>query len=306
MDNPIVVVLGPTASGKTRLAVKIASELNSEIISGDSRQVYRNMDIGTGKDYGEYRIGSSEIPFHLIDIVDAGSDYHLTAFMKDFYDAYALVRSKDKVPVFCGGSGLYMEAVLKKFVYAFVPVDFVAREKLNKLFTGELEDKLASLPKTAYLPLADTSTRKRLIRAIEITEYLHKNEFKFPTLPDLNPLVIGINPPIKERRENIRIRLINRLEAGMIEETEALLKTVPAEKLLRYGLEYNFVTRYLKGEMDKATLVSQLTIAIQQFAKRQMTYFRKMEKDGLKINWIENPEGEWEIVNERVKQFARA
>lgn len=284
----IIVLLGPTASGKTRLAAHVAALLDTEIISADSRQVYRNMNIGTGKDLDEYVVGNKQIPFHLIDLVDAGSDYHLNAYINDFKIAFESITSKNKTPLICGGTGLYINAVLNGFEYTGVPVDDKLRAELKSKALYELEEIFFKLNITSYHEVVDTSTQKRLIRGIEIATWLNSNKNKPATIPKLKPLILGLTSERESRRNRIEQRLKHRLQNGLIEEVQLLLKNgVTAEKLIFYGLEYKFVIQYLQKEIAYDYLVEHLTIAIQQFAKRQMTYFRKMEREGLKINWID-------------------
>ncbi|PKK38268.1 tRNA (adenosine(37)-N6)-dimethylallyltransferase MiaA [Siphonobacter sp. SORGH_AS_0500] len=278
-----LVILGPTASGKTRLAVQLAKEFNAEIISVDSRQVYRDMTIGTGKDLSEYE----NIPYHLIDLVDAGTAYNLAEFQRDFREKFIEIKDRQKRPVLCGGTGLYLEAVLKNHQYTTIPNDFKLRTELDTLTDEELQSRFSRLH-SAFHAVADLSTRKRTIRAIEIAEYLQNNALEARPELTLNPLVMGLNPPVEIRRDRITKRLRERLENGMIEEVEALLnRGIPANRLMYYGLEYKFITEYLEGKWTYALLFERLNVAIHQYAKRQMTFFRKMERDGLTIHWLE-------------------
>lgn len=285
--KPIIVILGPTASGKTRLAVRLAAALKTEIISADSRQVFKEMNLGTGKDYTEYNYAGRQIPVHLIDLIEPGDDFHLTAFMEHFYRVYAEVEQRNRVPILCGGSGLYLEAVLKGFAFAFVPVDRERRKQWETKSKTELEEIFHALPETPFRKHADTSTHKRLIRGIEISEYLIQNPDYEKILPAFKPVVFGLNPPVSERRKRIEIRLKDRLSAGLVEEVQQLRLKISDEKLMRYGLEYKLITQYLRGDFGYDEMVRLLTIAIQQFAKRQMTYFRKLERDGCKIHWVD-------------------
>jgi len=285
----LIVILGPTASGKTNLAVQLAHKIDGEIISVDSRQVYRGMDIGTGKDLNEYCVENQQIPYHLIDIVNAGESYNLFQFQIDFHKALDDILSRNKTPILCGGSGLYLEAVLKGHQFTAIPNNETLREKLESYEVLDLL-KLYKSFDTDFQKVADVSSQKRLIRAIEISEYLTENkDFKLPNFPELPPTIIyGLNPEIELRRQKISNRLKERFENRMIDEVKKLLENnIPAEKLVFYGLEYKYITEYLLGDYDFETMFSKLEIAIHQFAKRQMTFFRKMEKDGLKINWID-------------------
>lgn len=287
MQYELITILGPTASGKTRMAVQLAAQLDAEIISADSRQVYRGMNLGTGKDLEEYRIGDIEVPYHLIDIVNAGDSYHIFQFQKDFQKVFNDIRDRGKIAILCGGSGLYLEAVLRGFQYTAVPIDEELRAVLLPLSQEELLKRFGSL--SSFVPKADTSTHKRTIRAIEIGEYLKTHpEFELPQQQAINSIIFGLNPPLELRREKITTRLHQRLEHGMVEEVKALLSAgVSSDKLIFYGLEYKWITEYLQGTIDYQTMFDRLNVAIHQFAKRQMTYFRKMEKEGLIINWLE-------------------
>ncbi|WP_128547126.1 tRNA (adenosine(37)-N6)-dimethylallyltransferase MiaA [Larkinella soli] len=285
----IIVILGPTASGKTRLAVQVADRLGGEVVSVDSRQVYRDMDLGTGKDLDEYRIEDKTIPYHLINVVEAGADYHLYQYQQDFYGVLPGILERGRVPVVCGGTGLYLEAVLKGHQFTAIPIDETLRRDLESRSTEELQALFRENP-SAYTPLADTSTRKRLIRAIEIARHLARHPDTAPdrVFPLPETLVFGIDLPVEVRRERITRRLHDRLRNGLIEEVQGLLdRGIPAEKLIFYGLEYKFITQYLQGELDRPTMTARLETAIHQFAKRQMTFFRKMERDGLPIRWLD-------------------
>jgi tRNA dimethylallyltransferase len=287
--NKLIVILGPTASGKTHLATHLAHQINGEIISADSRQVYRGMDIGTGKDLGEYVVDNQAIPYHLIDILDAGEQYHIHLFQQDFQRVYQDIVARGKTPILCGGSGMYLEAVLKGYEFTAIPIDEDLRLNLLEKTTEELI-QIFQENHSKYNKKADISTRKRLIRAIEINQFLQQNPdfvIPLPNIPDF--IIFGLNPETESRRISITQRLKYRLEHGMIEEVKALIdKGISHEKLIFYGLEYKFITQYLTGEMSYEIMVERLNVAIHQFAKRQMTYFRKMERDGLKINWLSN------------------
>lgn len=281
-----IAVVGPTASGKTRRAVEIAREFKGEIISADSRQVYRNMSIGTGKDIEEY----SGINYHLIDIVDAGEKYNLHRFLSDFRTAYSDIESRGIMPVICGGSGMYVENALAGIILPEVPENPQLRTRLENRSLAELSEILASYK--ALHNTTDIDTPKRAIRAIEIQEYYinHPEECKCISTRTSNPLdclVIGIDIDRESRRERITARLHSRLEEGMIDEVRKLLDSgIKPDDLIYYGLEYKFVTLYLIGELSYDKMVNDLEIAIHQFAKRQMTWFRGMEKRGIKINWL--------------------
>jgi tRNA dimethylallyltransferase len=298
MNLPLIVILGPTASGKTHLATHLAHQIQGEIISADSRQVYRGMNIGTGKDLEEYRIDNQSIPYHLIDILEAGEQYHIHQFQQDFQKAFNDISSRNKPTILCGGSGMYLEAVLKGFEFTSIPIDENLREELEKKTYDELNlinagwvKPRVELPASVALAFnPDLSTKKRTIRAIEISQFLSQNpnyEIPKPNIP--NAIIFGLNPDTEIRRISITKRLHVRLQNGMIEEVKALIDSgISPDKLIFYGLEYKFVTQYLTGELDFETMVERLNVAIHQFAKRQMTYFRKMERDGLKINWLSN------------------
>ncbi len=276
-----VFIVGTTASGKTKLAVQLAYELNAEIISADSRQVYRGLDIGTGKDLNEYTFQGKKIPHHLIDVADVNDNFNLNAFLNCFVKSFQEIISKGKIPIVCGGTGLYFDAILKKHQFTSVPVNENLRKELEELSDEELQTKN---PK--FLP---ADTRKRLIRAIEIGRYLASNKIEEIIFPEINPMIIGIELSIDERRKKISERLKIRLENGLIDEVKHILDIgIPPKRLINLGLEYNFVTRYIQNELSYEEMFSQLEIAIFQFAKRQMTWFRKMEREGNKIHWVKD------------------
>lgn len=282
----LLVILGPTASGKTELAIEVAKRINGAIISADSRQVYRGMDIGTGKDIDRY----GAIPYHLIDIVDAGTSYHVAQYRADFNSALEAVRQQGKQPILCGGTGLYIQAVLQDFTYSAVPTDAVLRKSLDPLSIDALRQKLHDLPIPSGFK-SDTSTKKRLIRAIEIAEWCHHRPLPETDCPSVSAVLFGINPPVDIRRQRITKRLQQRLKTGLLEEVQRLLDGgIPPEKLMYYGLEYKYTTQYLLGMLDYDTYFARLNTEIHRFAKRQMTYFRKMEKDGLCIQWLDEDE----------------
>ena len=282
----LITILGPTASGKTNFAAALAAHLDTEIISADSRQVYRSMDIGTGKDLADYIVDGKEIPYHLIDICNPGDKYNVFEYQHDFHRVYTNISAKGKLPILCGGTGMYIEAVLKGYKLLDVPQNPVLRESLKSKTLSELEQILAS-----YKVLhnkTDVDSAQRAIRAIEIEEY-YKNE-----APDtneyepINSLIIGINIDRELRREKISHRLRARLEEGMVDEVKGIIDSgVKPEDLIYYELEYKFLTLYIIGELTYNEMVSQLEIAIHQFAKRQMTWFRGMERRGSTIHWID-------------------
>lgn len=245
------------------------------------------MNIGTGKDLDEYIVNNQPIPYHLIDNVEAGDSYNVHRFQQDFQQAFSDIQERGRTPIVCGGTGLYIEAVLKEHQFTAIPINENLRETLSHCSNEELVQKFNSTPST-YTPLADTSTRKRIIRAIEISTYLQSYPLSVIRYSPINYQIFGLNLPIEERRTRITRRLHERLQTGMIEEVKRLLEQgISAEKLIYYGLEYKFITEYLLGTLDYDTMVERLNIAIHQFAKRQMTFFRKMERDGLRINWMD-------------------
>lgn len=284
-DTPdLIVILGPTASGKTRLAVEVAKRIDGAIISADSRQVYRGMDLGTGKDLEIY----GDIPYFLIDIREAGDTYDVSQFRKNFHEALDGIRQQGKRPVLCGGTGLYIQSVLQRFDYSEVPVDIAQRNELETLEIDVLRDRLKQLPSPPGFN-ADTSTKKRLIRAIAICTWCQHHGLPSDGCAPIPAVLFGINPAVEVRRQRITDRLRVRIDQGLIEEVRELLqKGIPPERLVYYGLEYKYVTRYLLGELDYETFFARLNTEIHRFAKRQMTYFRKMEKDGLEIHWLAN------------------
>lgn len=284
--NPIITILGPTATGKTRLATLLAKDIGAEIISADSRQVYREMNIGTGKDIEEYKIGDITIPFHLIDIVNPGLEYNIFQYQQDAFKAINNIQSKKKQVILCGGSGMYIEALLKGYKLFPVPENQLLRKELEQSSETELISLLSSF--RSIHNITDTCEHSRLIRAIEIEyyyrEHLELSEFSRP----IPSFIFGLKGDRDIIRNKITLRLKYRFENGMIDEVENLLKIgVNPKQLIRYGLEYKFITLFLLNEMDYDTLFQKLNIAIHQFSKRQMTWFRKMERDGYKINWID-------------------
>jgi len=283
-SHPLLIILGATASGKTKLAIALAKTLETEIISADSRQVFKGMDIGTGKDLSEFY--EAKIPFHLIDIRAAGENYNVNSFKEDFYTAFTAITNKNKLPILCGGTGMYMHSLLQNHEFTAVPNNAKLRVALQGLTKEQLINKVKSYPEN-LIHHVDFSSSKRLIRAVEVADYLQNHTLEKIEQPSINPLVIGLVNDLQTRRAKISDRLVSRLEEGLIEEVEKLIENgVPTEMLTFYGLEYKFVASYLMKEIDYPTLQEKLTIAICQFAKRQMTFFRKMEKDGVKINWL--------------------
>lgn len=282
MNYELCTILGPTACGKTTLAVALAQHLHGEIISGDSRQVYRGMDLGTGKDLNEY----NGIPYHLIDIIDAGEKYNLFDFQHDFLQVYNEIKSRGVFPVFCGGSGLYLESILRSYRLFDVPQNEKLRQQLSNKSLPELTKILSSF-KTLH-NTTDVDTAKRAIRAIEIETYYQNISKEARSFPSINSLNIGVDIPRDLRRQRITERLRQRLADGMVDEINSLInKGVSPESLIYYGLEYKFITQYIIGQLTYDEMFSQLEIAIHQFAKRQMTWFRGMERRGIKIHWID-------------------
>lgn len=287
----MITILGPTASGKTSIAAALAADMGTEIISADSRQVYRDMDIGTGKDLADYTIGGRQIPYHLIDIAEPGSKYNVFEYQRDFLAAYEDITSRGLIPILCGGTGLYIEAVLKGYRLMPVPENPRLRNELAGKSLEELTNMLIELKSVTGSCMhnkTDVDTPKRAIRAIEIETYYQQTPVDEREFPHIDSLIIGVNIDRDERRAKISTRLRQRLAAGMIDEVKHLLgKGIPAEDLIYYGLEYKFVTEYLTGRLTYDEMVHSLEIAIHQFAKRQMTWFRGMERRGFKIHWID-------------------
>lgn len=285
-DYNLITILGTTATGKTTLACALANEIDSEIISADSRQVYRGMTIGTGKDLDDYLINGKQIPYHLIDIVDAGYKYNVFEFQRDFLSAFQTISQKNKIPILCGGTGLYIEAVLKGYKMIEVPTNQSLREHLESKTLEELTQILSTY-KTLH-NRTDVDTIKRAIRAIEIADYYSNHTEENTYYPPINSLIIGIDISRDERRKRITDRLKKRFDEGMIDEVKNLLqKGISPEDLIYYGLEYKFITNFILGKLTYSELFSQLEIAIHQFAKRQMTWFRGMERRGFSIKWID-------------------
>ena len=286
MNYDLVTILGPTASGKTPLAVALAYRLNAEIISGDSRQVYRRMDLGTGKDLADYVVDGKRIPYHLIDIVEPGYKYNVFEFQRDFLQAYDDIRQRGVLPILCGGTGMYIESVLKGYKLLPVPENPELRASLADKSLDELTTILAGYKKLHNS--TDVDTVKRAIRAIEIEEYYRQQPVSAREFPAINSLVIGVDIDRDLRRTKITHRLKQRLDEGMVDEVRALLDAgIPAEDLIYYGLEYKYLTLYAVGQLTYDEMFHQLEIAIHQFAKRQMTWFRGMERRGFNIHWID-------------------
>ena len=281
----LITVLGPTASGKTRFAVQLADRLGAEIISGDSRQVYRRMDLGTGKDLDDYRIGDRSVPYHLIDIVEPGTKYNVFEYQRDFLEAYNDIHQRGRKAVLCGGTGLYIESVLRAYRLSPVPQNPELRERLADKSLEELTALLATYK--SLHNTTDVDTAQRAIRAIEIEEYYRQTPLDRRPFPKIESLTLGVDVSREVRRERISQRLRKRLDEGMCGEVERLLaEGIKPEDLIYYGLEYKYVTLYVTGQITFDEMAQQLEIAIHQFAKRQMTWFRGMERRGTPILWI--------------------
>jgi tRNA dimethylallyltransferase len=284
--NELITILGPTATGKTKLATSLAAKISGEIISADSRQVYRGMDIGTGKDLNEYMIDGVEIPFYMVDIVDPGYEYNVFEFQRDFTNIFKEIQKRGSKAILCGGSGMYLDSILRAYEMTTVPVNKILRDELEKYTDFELERKLK-----AYGNLhntTDITDRKRTLRAIEIMEYGTSHVTVTDTLKNIRSINFGIKYERAVLRKRITERLAYRLDNGMVEEIQNLLKqSLKPEQLIFYGLEYKYVTQFIAGELSFDEMFTKLNTAIHQFAKRQMTWFRRMEKKGIKINWID-------------------
>ena len=289
MAHKLLTITGPTACGKTSLAAELAFQLGGEIISADSRQVFRGMDIGSGKDLADYHIHNTDIPYHLIDIHDAGYEYNVYQFQNDFIRTFGDIVSRGRQPILCGGTGMYIEAVVKGYQLADAPIDPEFRQRMEAYTDEELTARLAS-----YIKLhnhTDTESRDRLLRALEIQEYHLQHPDAYPHMPDMEHIIVGVRYPREQVIERIGIRLRERLQNGMIDEVQSLLdQGVPEERLLRYGLEYRHVTRYLRGECTYDEMYEHLYTDIRRFSKRQMTWFRRMERQGIAIHWIDGPQ----------------
>ena len=287
----MITILGPTASGKTPIAARLAAEIGGEVISADSRQVYRRMDIGTGKDLGDYQTPMFNVPYHLIDIREPGTKYNLFEYQQDFFDVYQDIQSRGAVPILCGGTGLYIEAVLKGYKLSPVPQNQQLRDSLEGESLAELTQLLTELKARNGSNMhntTDVDSCQRAIRAIEIETYNLEHPTPRRELPAVDSLIIGIDIDRDLRREKITRRLRKRLEEGMVDEVQTLLdEGIPAEDLIYYGLEYKFLTEYLTHQINYDDMFTRLEIAIHQFAKRQMTWFRGMERRGFEIHWID-------------------
>lgn len=287
----MITILGPTASGKTSLAAALAAKTGAEIISADSRQVYLRMDIGTGKDLADYVVNGVQVPYHLVDICEPGTKYNLFQYQQDFLDAYNDIVARGKPVVLCGGTGLYIEAVLKGYQLSPVPQNDELRQQLAGKTLDELTKILVDLKNRNHSNMhnrTDVDSPQRAIRAIEIETYNLKTPLADRYVPPVDSLVIGVDISREERRKRISQRLKDRLDGGMVEEVRRLVEEgIPPENLIYYGLEYRYVTEYVIGKISYDEMFSQLEIAIHQFAKRQMTWFRGMEKRGTEIHWVD-------------------
>lgn len=286
MEHKMICILGTTATGKTKLAAQLAALIGGEIISADSRQVYRGMDLGTGKDLDDFVVDGKKVPYHLIDIVDPGYEFNVYEYQQYFYDAYAKVMENGNIPILVGGSGLYIESVLKAYRLAKVPPNEALRLRLEKKTDEELVEIL--LKNRVLHNTTDTTDRERTLRAIEIDEYYRQHPELIKDVPKIKSVNFGIRFDRAEIRNRITERLDQRLKQGMVEEVQALLdKGVSSEMLKFYGLEYKFITQYLQGELEYNEMFNLLNTAIHQFAKRQETWWRRMEKNGIKIHWLD-------------------
>lgn len=292
-EIPMITILGPTASGKTDIAVHLCQIVGAEIISADSRQVYKRMDIGTGKDLADYTVNGETVPYHLIDIVEPGDKYNLFEYQKDFLEAYYDIRQRKKNVVLCGGTGLYIESVLKGYRLIPVAEDKELRRNLEGKSLKELASILEGLKRENHSTMHNTTdldTPKRAIRAIEIEMAYKRMSVEEREFPKIDNIIIGVDINRDLRREKISRRLKQRLDEGMVNEVRSLIDSgVSPENLIYYGLEYKFITEYLLGKTSYDDMVKSLEIAIHQFAKRQMTWFRGMERRGMNINWIDAP-----------------
>ena len=282
----LIAIIGPTASGKTPFAAALAHQLQTEIISADSRQVYRGMDLGTGKDLADYTVEGEAIPYHLIDIADPGYKYNVFEYQRDFLSVYTDLRSRGLLPIVCGGTGMYVESVLRGYRLLPVPENPTLRQQLEGCSLQELTQRLSRY-KTLH-NTTDVDTPKRAIRAIEIEEYYAHTPVAERSFPQLQSLIIGLQIDRELRREKITRRLKQRLDEGMMDEVRQLLSQgIAPDDLIYYGLEYKYLTLHAIGQLSYDEMFTQLETAIHQFAKRQMTWFRGMERRGLTIHWIE-------------------
>ncbi len=296
----LLIITGPTASGKTSLAVAIASKVGGEILSADSRQVYRGMNIGTGKDYDDYLVNGTRIPCHLIDIADPGYKYNVFEYQRDFIRVYSDLRHRKVFPVVCGGSGMYADSIISGYKMVEVPPNLGLRSNLEKKTMEELIGILSSYRKLHNN--TDIDTKKRVIRAIEIEQHNQAMAQSHSRFPKIKSLVVGIYPDRETRRARISFRLKQRLDAGMVDEVRILLENgVSAETLTYYGLEYKFITLYLFGKLTYDEMTKDLETAIHQFAKRQMTWFRGMERRGVRINWLDAKMTSDEMTNKVIE-----
>jgi tRNA dimethylallyltransferase len=304
MKNNCIVILGPTASGKTHLACNLAYHLNGEIISADSRQVYKHLDIGTGKDLNEYVINGEKINYHLIDVFEPGEQFYLHDFIRELKVAFDKITAQNKLPIICGGTGLYLDTLRKDFSFTQIKENENLRKELEERSKEDLIKKLKRYNHQESQNV-DLNSKKRLIRAIEIAEHLKNTEAKLePASLPYHPYYIGIKSEVEKRRGLIYKRLISRLNNGLIEEVEGLFANgITHERLQFLGLEYKFISLYLQNKISKEELILQLSTAINQFAKRQMTWFRRMEKEGVKINWVEKTVDVEQVVSEIKNHF---
>lgn len=290
-ENKLITILGPTACGKTAVAVSLARAIGAEVISADSRQVYRRMDIGTGKDIREYGINENFVPYHLIDIAEPGSRYNVYRYQQDFLRAYHDITSRGVLPIMCGGSGLYLESVLRGYALPSVPENPMLRQQLSSKSLEELVpvlEKLKTKNGSKMHNKTDVDTAQRAIRAIEIEMHIQQEGSQTVDMPQFDAIVIGLDIDRDNRRERITERLKSRLSEGMVDEVKKLLdEGIPSDNLIYYGLEYKYVTQYVIGTITYDEMFAQLEIAIHQFAKRQMTWFRGMERRGINIHWVD-------------------
>lgn len=286
MSEALITILGPTATGKTSLATEVAYRLDGEVISADSRQVFRGMDIGTGKDLADYHTHDTDIPYHLIDICAPTEEYNAYRFLGDFRDAFYNITQRGHIPIMCGGTGLYLDAVIRGYQLPDAPIDPSFRDSLSSFSDQQLTERLAAL--IHLHNHTDTETRERLLRALEIAEYRKSHPDSYCHLPDMQHLVFGIAFPRETIIERIGVRLRERLNEGMVYEVQKLIESgIAPERLMRFGLEYRHCTRFLLGQCNEEELFRDLYTDIRRFAKRQMTWYRRMERNGVKINWID-------------------